>query len=131
MKKKDDWLPRLTQYLDKAGTTRHDSCATFAAGAVRAMTGRDLLRGIGRGTPAEQLVAVRKMEYSSMVDFLEDHMALISNPATAQIGDIAILDDAHGRPAAGVVIGASIKAVAEDRTIGLAPLEAAKKVFRI
>lgn len=104
-----DWRVRLRDYvLGKMGEPfrpgRHD-CALFAAGAVEAMTGRDLAaewrgkyRTLKRG---ESLLRERGFE-----DHEDVCRALLPEvaPAFAQVGDVAVIE-IDGGVALGVVQG--------------------------
>jgi hypothetical protein len=110
-----DWRVRLAEYLARTARAsfrpgQHD-CALFAAGAVHAMTGRDLAaewRGTYRTLEAGQ-AALRRQGY-------EDHLALAASlfpevaPSFAQAGDLGVVpSDVPGEVGAlGVVQGAGV-----------------------
>ncbi|NRB19956.1 MAG: hypothetical protein HRU33_21015 [Rhodobacteraceae bacterium] len=108
-----DWRPRLSAYLAENGARAfrpgfHD-CALFAAGAVEAMTGTDAAaqwRGTYRSLEDGQSL-LQRAGYS-------DHVALVAaylsevHPSQAAVGDLAALPGSDGRPALGVVQGASV-----------------------
>ena len=129
-----DWRPRLVAYL--AGITAqpfaygsHD-CALFAAGAVEAITGRDLS-------------APYKGQYRSLEGGLKllsasglgDHVAVLRAtfaeiaPAFAAVGDIAVIGEV-GTPALGVFEGEHI-VVLRPEGIGFMPRAAATLAFRV
>lgn len=112
MKRLPDWQPRLLAYLrgiaaEPFAPGRHD-CALFAAGAVQAMTGRDLARAY-RGRYDDVLAGLRHLRRNKH----DDHVALAAKhfaeiaPAMAQPGDLAVIPDPDGSEldALGVVQG--------------------------
>lgn len=128
-----DWQQRLTDYL-RAHHARPFAwgrwdCAIFTAGAVRAMTGRDPMRGLrGYRTLAEGLRKARARG-------LEDHVAAVAatfpeiHPAFAGPGDIAVVPGAPGL-ALGLVQGPQVY-VLGDRGLGLMSLTEAQRAFRV
>lgn len=113
MTRRTDWHQRLCTFLAETADRpfapgRHD-CALFAAGAVKAVTGRDPARGWrGYRTVARGQVRLRQAGF-------EDHVALARSlfPQTAQPmpGDLAVIETPDG-PALGVVQGTMIYAPA-------------------
>jgi len=132
-KRHPDWQQRLTDYL-RAHHARPFAwgrwdCALFVAGGVRAMTGRDPMRGLrGYRTLREGL---RKAQAAG----LEDHVAAVADrfpeihPAFAGPGDIAVVPGEPGL-ALGIVQGAQIYVVGE-RGLGLMLLTEARRAFRV
>ena len=128
-----DWQPRLTDYL-RAHHARPFAwgrwdCAIFVAGSVRAMTGRDPMRGLrGYRTLAEGLRKARARG-------LEDHIAAVADrfpeihPAFAGPGDIAVVPGEPGL-ALGLVQGAGIYVVGAQG-LGLLQLTDATRAFRV
>jgi hypothetical protein len=128
-----DWQQRLTDYL-RANHARPFAwgrwdCALFVAGAVRAMTGRDPMRGLrGYRTLAGGLRKARARGY-------EDHIAAVAArfpeipPAFAGPGDIAVVPGAPGL-ALGIVQGAQVY-VPGAQGLGLVSLTEAQRAFRV
>lgn len=130
-----DWRGRLQAYLSEVATQpfrpgRHD-CALFAAGAVKAMTGRDLARGyrskyrsLARGREL-----LRAQGFEDPVALVAAHFEEVA-PIMAREGDIAVLVDEDAALAFGVVQGAGIY-VLRPAGLGLAPLSHAVRAFRV
>jgi hypothetical protein len=128
-----DWQPRLTDYL-RANHARPFAwgrwdCALFVAGAVKAMTGRDPMRGYrGYRTLREGLRKARARG-------VEDHVAGVAAsfaeipPAFAGPGDIAAVPGEPGL-ALGIVQGAQVYVVGA-RGLGLVSLTEARRAFRV
>lgn len=126
-----DWRPRLAAYLEEVRDRpfaygSHD-CALFVAGAVEAMTGKDL-------------AANYRDRYDSLKAGLKlltqgDHVALVGRlleevpPAFAQVGDIAAIGRV-GIPALGIFEGETIL-VLRDEGLGRMPRAAATQAFRV
>lgn len=135
MKRHDDWLVRLKDYVTSAARIpyrpgTHD-CILFAAGARAAMTGVDVMAPYkGRySTLEEGLALARSLGHeapwlSIVADLVE------AAPSKAQVGDIVLLDDEDGIPAMGVVQGESIY-VLHRRGLGLVPLLSARRAWRV
>lgn len=122
-----DWRVKLNEYLENFVTVEEVNCALFAAGAVEAMTGEDPLRDLGHGSPEEIHGNILKAGYTSPRDKLADLFEEV-HPNMAMIGDIALM---KGRTTTlGVVIGADIKVLRPDGTMGIIPLKSARAVFR-
>lgn len=133
MKRLSDWRPRLVAYMNTAARKpfrpgRHD-CALFAAGAVEAMTGVDLARG-WRGYSSLKSGAKKLAErgYDDHIALAEAHFDEVPT-LFAQVGDIAVVDG-DTEDAFGVVQGDQIY-VLRRTGLGLMPLTAAKRVFRV
>lgn len=108
-----DWHQRLCAWLAEAADRpfqpgRHD-CAIFAAGAVKAITGKDQARG-WRGYRSLERGQAKLRERG-----FEDHIALAMSlypETTAPIpGDLAVITTPDG-PGLGIVQGPLIYAVA-------------------
>ena len=130
-----DWRPRLSAYLAAAGARTfrpglHD-CALFAAGAVQAMTGSDAAAA-WRGTYSSLEEGQRALQLAGF----SDHVALVAaylhevNPAHASVGDLAALPGADGRPALGIVQGASVY-VLQPSGMSLVNRLQMKRAFRV
>lgn len=135
MMRLDDWRSRLTVYLQGRVSMRFkpgsNDCATFAAGAVEAMTGVDLGRDYrGYRTLSGGKRRLRESGY-------DDHIALAASlleevpVAFATEGDIAVVQEADGEPALGVVQGEMIYVLRPDEGWGFVPLLHALRAFRV
>lgn len=126
---------RLIAYVSGAARTpfewgRHD-CALFAAGAVKAQTGKDPACGL-RGqyrTAAGAMKHLRKLGYTSLGDLIGAQFREVS-PAFAQVGDLAVVHDDMATEALGVVQGERIYVLRPDG-LGLVPLTEARRAFRV
>jgi hypothetical protein len=112
-----DWLPRLSNYIDDVRRRPFShgdmDCATFAAGAVGAMTGRDPAAAYrGRYVSVSEGLALLRDEGTD--DHIERAIELfpMRHPSEAQTGDLAIVPQPDGGLALGVVVGARIFLVA-------------------
>lgn len=108
---------------------KHD-CALFAAGAVKAQTGRDPARGL-RGryrSAAGAMKHLRKLGHEDLGDLVAAQFQEIK-PAFAQVGDIAVVDG-DGMAALGIVQGERIYVLRPDG-LGLVPLTTARRAFRV
>lgn len=110
-----DWRPRLASYL--ARVARHPfrpgthDCALFCAGAVEAMTGRDMAapwRG-GYRSLAAGYAQLAASGFADHVSLVRAHFAPVA-PASAQVGDLALVasDVPEEVGALGVVQGAGV-----------------------
>lgn len=133
MKRLTGWRGRLHAHIEAArrlpfayGTT---DCASFAAGAVMAMTGQDHRSWAGQyATYAAGLRRVRGSGWLDHIDYVSAHFDAIP-VAQAAMGDLAAVPGEDGL-ALGVVGGAEVFVLRPD---GLAtvPLTAAKKAWRV
>lgn len=123
---------KLTAYLAEVARTpfaegQHD-CALFAAGAVKAMTGRDLAaEWRGRYTTTRGGIRIlRKAGY-------ENHIALAASlfrrTEAPRIGDLAVVRTEEG-PALGIVQGTHVY-VTGPQGLSLVPASAAIKFFEV
>lgn len=134
MTRLSDWHSRLTAYLHEARARpfeygRHD-CATFAAGAIEAMTGDDLAatwRGRYR-TMLGGLRVLRKEGYGDHIALADRYFEEIP-VALACPGDIAVVQGPDGK-ARGIVQGGAIYVLA-PAGLGLVPLLSAERAFRV
>ncbi len=127
------WNQRLRAYLRAVhqmpfGYGTND-CGTFTAGAIKAMTGQDPMRGY-RGYRTLK-GAMRKLQAKGHADHVALAAALYPEcpPALAQVGDLAVVQGKDGL-ALGIVQGSRIYAVGADG-LGVVPLTAAIRAFRI
>lgn len=130
-----DWKPRLTAYLAEIARRpmvegQHD-CALFAAGAVEAMTGEDLARGL-RGryrTTRGGLRVLRRAGYDGIPAFAAAHFPQIHLSRMAP-GDLVIVADEETPWALGIAQGEGIY-VLKAMGLGLMPASAATHVFAV
>jgi hypothetical protein len=130
-----DWRPRLHLWLQEMDGKpfvfgNHD-CCLFGAGAVAAQTGVDLAAGWrGRYTTMRGgLRVLRRAGYTDHIDLIARHLAETPRLAACE-GDIAVIDDPGGR-AVGVVQGSAVYVLHPSGRLGLTPLSAAIRVFRV
>ena len=125
MRRLPDWRARLGAHI-AAHRVRpfaygaHD-CATFAAGAVQAVTGSDPAPGLAGYTTRTD--GIRRLRRSG----LEDHVAVVASrfaeipTAQAQQGDLAVIEAAGGL-SLGVVCGAFVLAPTRPSGLAAVPL---------
>ena len=133
MKRHDDWQGRLTDYVVPLMGAEFSfgqlDCALFAAGAVKAMTGKDLAWGFRSYRTLKG--GLKKLKAAGY----DDHIALAADklpeipPSFAQVGDVAVVETDEG-PALGVVQGETIYVMRLDG-LGLVPLTTATRAFRV
>ena len=118
IRRKSQWRPALAAYIDECRSTpfawgSHD-CALFAAGAVEAMTGADLARGLrGKYRDARSATRViKKAGFGSLGDLVAARLPEVA-PGLADRGDLAIIRDDDGMAALAVVVGAEVVAARE------------------
>lgn len=144
MKRFDDWPERLAAVLQSARRQpfewgEHD-CAVFAAAAVHAMTGEDLLAPFrGAYSDADSArAALRAAGHHSLYHYLCHVFGQPVPRAFAGRGDLA-LDHGEDGPALGIVTGAQVVFVGEARLAGQAlrqglvevPRTAVRHFFRV
>lgn len=132
--KLDDWQAQLRDYLRSIAREpffigKHD-CATFTAAAVKAMTGRDYMRGLrGYRTVSEGLRKVQAVTGHA------DHIAYVASifdevaPSFAQVGDIAVVEGIGG-DALGIVQGAHVYTIGATG-LGVVPMTHIRRAFRV
>lgn len=127
-----DWQARLVAYLGRIQSTPFDAathhCALFAAGAVEAMTGRDLAAPWRGLTLTQGMAALRQAGFADHVDLVASHLDEVP-VAFAQPGDVAALSTPDGL-ALGIVQGAAIY-ILRPEGLGLSPLLSASRMFRV
>lgn len=142
MTRHTDWRTRLLAYVSDCAARpfaagRHD-CALFAAGAVEAMTGRDLaaewrgryrsigggLRLLARAGHADQVAFAAHL----LPEWLDTAGA--PWPLRAEVGDVAAVEGDGGRPALGIVQGPGIY-VLQEGGLATLPLILAQRAFRL
>ncbi|MFS0736927.1 hypothetical protein ABC347_07745 [Sphingomonas sp. 1P06PA] len=115
--RRPDWEARLAEYLAGAMTYARDGelehCAFFAAGAARAVTGRDPMKGLRRraqtGTGRVRILA----EHGGLEAMVDDRFPAIS-PFKAKRGDLVMGEASDGTAAIGVCIGGEALFVGEE-----------------
>lgn len=107
MKRFEDWPERLVAYVDAHRDTPfvwgENDCATFAAGAVAALTGREIkVPTVASAADYARFV----LRSGALRDHATDHLGdPLASPAFAQRGDVVLLMFA-GREMLGVCLGA-------------------------
>ncbi|SDX54258.1 DUF6950 family protein [Allgaiera indica] len=135
MKRRDDWMQRLSNYIgrhSRAGFRYGElDCALFAAGAVAAMTDEDLSAPY-RGRYKTLTGALRVLRKAGH----RDHIALVDSlfeavpPAFAHPGDVVCVDTEDG-PALGVLQGPKIYLLTEANGIQTRSRLDAVKAWRV
>lgn len=124
------WRHRLVAFLRE----NHDrpfqpgvwDCAIWAAGAVEAMTGEDLLRGFrGYRSIAEGKRKLQAKGYEDHVAFVAAHLSEVP-PSFAQPGDVALLEG----QSLGIVQGAQVYCFGING-FGMASLTDIERAFRV
>jgi Domain of unknown function (DUF6950) len=130
-----DWQARLAAHFARGrrgpfAYGSHD-CATFAAGAIEAVTGQNPLQELGLRytTLRDGLRGLSRAGYLEPVAFVRGTYPEIA-PALARVGDLAVLDTPEG-PALGVVAGAVVLAPRVPSGLASRPLTSAVTAFRI
>lgn len=129
----DDWQARLREYLRTVAREpfkigKHD-CALFVAGAVKAMTGEDHMRGLrGYRTQAEGLRMIQAKGFIDHVDYVASLFDEVS-PPFAQVGDIAVVDGITG-DALGIVQGSNVYTIGAAG-LGVVPMTHIRRAFRV
>ena len=113
MQRYDNWEERLIDYLASIARipmqpSVHD-CAHFGAGAIKAMTGEDLVPEWGRDytTLKDGVQLLRKHGFRTHVDYVANFLKEIQ-PPYANIGDIGIVPGDVTGGAIGVVQGEGV-----------------------
>lgn len=134
IKRRGDWRARLDAFFDKQIATEfseEQNCATFAADAVKAITGTDIISKYrSTKTISEGIKALKK-------DGFDDHVAVAADaleeihPSEATLGDVVVFEAPDDyRFAFGICIGEQSYVRREDQ-IGLIPTLTAKRAFRV
>lgn len=98
----DDWQERLSRYFESVADRRfewgqHD-CALFAASAVEAMTGVDILAEF-RGQYSSRVgaaKALREIGQGTLIKTFNHRLGRWKRPALAQRGDIVMFQNSAG-----------------------------------
>lgn len=128
-----DWRARLDQYLisvrdEPFAWGRHD-CLRFAAGAVAAMTGKDLLpEWATYGSPAEARRALKANGFAGAGAYGDAAASVLEeiHPVRANDGDVALV----GGPAFGIVAGPFVLTMGEN-AVGFVPRSQMRRAFLI
>ncbi len=120
---------RLAKYLAQVARRpfaegQHD-CALFAAGAVAAMTGRDLAEE-WRGRYSTTRGGIRVLRKSGFEDHIALAASLLAETDAPKPGDLAVVDG----PALGVVQGTHIYVAGPDG-LALVPIGAGLRFFEV
>ena len=131
MKRLEDWPERLAAYVDAHRDTPfrwgQNDCATFAAGAVEAITGH----------PMEVPIVESAQDYARFVadlgalrEHAADHLgAPLASPAFARRGDVVLML-LDGRETLGVCIGVEAAAPGASGVLTV-PMSAASAAWRV
>ena len=130
MKRRDDWPERLFEYMDARRSVpfawRENDCASFACGAVYAMTGERLEIPAAESPEAYARLLRDQGPLQAMVEaLLGDPIA----PAYAQRGDVVLLT-LEGRETLGVCVGMDIAGPGADG-LALVPMACAVAAWRV
>lgn len=131
MKRREDWAERLHDYLDERrdvpfawGT---NDCASFAAGAVQAMTGESLQ--IPQVESAAAYLHFLR-DYGPLDAIVDDTLGeRLPSPAFAQRGDVVLLF-VDERATLGVCIGVEAAAPGQDGMLTV-PMSTATAAWRV
>lgn len=135
MKRYSFWRTALTDYVQAASArpfkwAEHD-CATFAAGAVHAMTGEDFAASY-RGRYQTLRGGLRLLKKAGFDNHAELAASLFEevHPSRAMVGDIATVEEG-GAIALGIIQGELIYVLRADEGIATVPLLRATRTFRV
>lgn len=134
MIRRQDWFPRLVQYMGECARTpfaegSHD-CALFTAGAVEAMTGEDYAAPYrGRYTTTKGgLRMLRKAGHADQIALAAANLPEIP-VGSAGPGDVAAVATPEGE-ALGIVQGAGVYVMAAGG-MGILPASQITRAFRV
>ena len=132
MQRLPDWQERLTRYVTESASEgfkfgRLDG-ATFAAGAIHAMTGEDLLKGFrGYKTALGGVKKLRAAGYDDHVAFVEAHLEEADSP---DAGNLALIDGPDGT-CFGVCQGRQVYVITQETGLFTVSNTKIKKVFKV
>lgn len=134
IKRKYEWETELHNYLCSVSRQEFKpgafDCALFVAGAVKAMTGENLVPDIGAyKTIKAGIKKLKAAGYQDHIDIAAKYFEEI-HPAFLQAGDIAVVDGETDN-ALGIVQGSAIYVLPPGGCVGVVPLTDAKRGFRI
>ncbi|MDB5967340.1 MAG: hypothetical protein JWQ72_3840 [Polaromonas sp.] len=135
MTRHTDWPLRLAAYLaarrELPFAWAYNDCCTFAADAVKAMTGADPMRSLrGRYTSRQGAARLIKAE-GGLKALVSRYMGEpMPYPLTAGRGDVVLfaMEDPYGPEALGIATGANISAPGPAGTV-LLPLTAVQAAW--
>ena len=135
LKRKGDWAARLHKHID-AGKTKafdwaeHNCGCHWAAGAVKAVTGKNLAAEYDAKTAKGLMAAMKSNGFKNVADLVASKLPEIA-VSQAVFGDIAAIpvDDGFGFTL-GIVNGETILVLREDG-LGIMPLFSAKRAFKV
>ena len=124
------WRARLTNFLRENHQRPFEAgrwdCAIWAAGAVEAMTGEDLMRGFrGYRTIAEGKRKLQAKGFEDHVAYVAAHLPEVP-PAFAQPGDVAVIEG----QSLGIVQGANVYFFGVNG-FGVLPFTVIERAFRV
>lgn len=126
----EDWPEALADYVDAHRSVPFEwgvnDCATFAAGAVHAITGTRLQLPIATSA---QAYAHLVRDHGSLAKMTDDVMGAQIVPAYARRGDIVLIE-MDGRECLAVCLGAVAAAPAADG-LRIAPMGAATAAWAV
>jgi hypothetical protein len=130
IKRLPNWQSELSDYISSVEYMPFrwgkNDCVTFAANAVRAMTGVDPIEGYrDYSTEAESKIVTARAGYRNHVDGVKEKFKKIP-VALAMPGDIAVLE----KHSLGIVQGMSVFRPGPEGVV-LSPLSDVKAVYRV
>jgi hypothetical protein len=135
IKRLPDWSKRFHDYIDEIKATPFNwethNCAHICAGAVVAMTGKDLSVGYKRAKSTRHFIeAMKKHKFNNLTELVASKLNKI-HISKAKIGDIAAFksDDAFGI-SLGIVNGDHVL-VFDEKGMGIRPLFDADFAFEV
>lgn len=134
--KQPGWENRLIKYIgermQKPFRPGELDCGLFAGGAVHVMTGENFIEPLAGKyrTIEDAYKLLNEMGHDDHVSYAASVFEEWDAPIFAQRGDLAVVNDAEGHPALGIVQGEHIYLMGLQG-IGLAPLTAAVRAFKV
>jgi len=128
-----DWQSRLSAYLASrrgmAFAWGSNDCATFAAGAIEAMTGEDLRASFGNyTTEAGAVRALRRAGFDGVGGVADRYFTRVT-AGRAMPGDLCLVPGDDGGALA--VVGSGVAYVVTPHFVGLVPLTAASVFWKV
>lgn len=131
IKRDVDWQSKLASYISEMETVpfsweKHNDCAKFCAGAVKAMTGVDVMDGM-RSYTSERMakIILTTKGYRSHLDRLREVFEELP-PGLAVAGDVGVME----RRALGIVQGQYVYRAGATGVV-LSDARDLKSVFRV
>ena len=107
-----------------------NDCALFSAGAVMAMTGKDLAKGFrGYKTHAGGMKKLRAEGYSDHIDYAASVLDEV-NVNRASAGDVVVIDAPEGH-VLGILQGKKLAYVMTPNGVGTVPREKVIRAFKV